>query len=261
MFKIGYYQFRPLFGKPDKNLAKIVNALQGVEADLMVLPELPFSGYYFRDREEVYDFAEEIQTSDIIAKLTALCRKKQMHIVTGFAERFNDKLFNSALLISGDGICAVYRKIHLFNKEKEWFDPGESSLTVQTISDVRIGMIICFDYAFPEAARKLALQGADVICHPSNLVLNHGQKVMTARSFENGVYTITANRCGTERRPHGDLRFTGKSQLVNPRGEILHRAPAQREELFVTTIDIDPARDKKLTPFNDLLKDRRPEFY
>ncbi|MCP3978004.1 MAG: acyltransferase, partial [bacterium] len=118
-----------------------------------------------------------------------------------------------------------------------------------------------FDWAFPETARTLALRGADVVCHPSNLVLDHCQRVMLARSLENSVYSVTANRIGEERREHGSLRFTGQSQIVGPRGELLHAAGPDREELQVAEIDLSLARNKKLTPRNHLVRDRRPEFY
>jgi predicted amidohydrolase len=132
---------------------------------------------------------------------------------------------------------------------------------VVAVRGARIGLMICFDWAMPEVARLLTLAGADIICHPSNLVLGHCQQAMLTRCLENGVYAVTANRCGGERRPHGSVRFTGGSQVAGPRGELIHRAPAQRRELYLVDIDVRRARDKALTPFNDLLADRRPRFY
>jgi len=110
-------------------------------------------------------------------------------------------------------------------------------------------------------ARTLALAGADVICHPSDLVLGHCQQAMLTRSLENGVFSVTANRFGADRRPHGEVNFTGRSQIVGPRGELLFRAPSQREVVHVLKIDPARARDKAITSQNQLLKDRRPEFY
>jgi predicted amidohydrolase len=123
-------------------------------------------------------------------------------------------------------------------------------------------MMICFDWAFPEIARSLALRGMEVLCHPSNLVLpGLCQMAMRTRCLENGVFAVTANRCGEDRRPHGTLRFTGRSQIGGPRGEVLFGAPAARAMVHVETIDPSRARNKKLTPRNHLLLDRRPEFY
>jgi predicted amidohydrolase len=109
--------------------------------------------------------------------------------------------------------------------------------------------------------RTLALRGAEVVCQPSNLVLGFCQQAMLTRCLENAVFAVTANRFGIDRRPHGQIRFTGKSQIVAPGGELLHRAPAQREQLYIVEIDPRRARDKTITPLNDLLTDRRPEFY
>ena len=122
-------------------------------------------------------------------------------------------------------------------------------------------MMVCFDWVFPEVARVLALQGADIICHPSNLVLGYCQQTMLTRCLENKVYAITANRFGFDRRPHGNLRFTGRSQIVAPGGTLLHRAASQRNDLFVMDIDPALARDKSITARNEVLQDRRPEFY
>jgi predicted amidohydrolase len=155
----------------------------------------------------------------------------------------------------------TYRKLHLFDREKLLFLPGDRSPEVQYIKGVKIGIMICFDWIFPETMRVLSLSGAQIICHPSNLVLSYCQQAMLTRCLENNVFAITANRFGTERRPHGSLRFTGKSQIVAPRGILLHRACSQKEQLTVIEIDPQLARNKKITNHNDLFKDRRNELY
>ncbi len=259
--RIGYMQFRPRFGQVRKNLGIVLKALETVSADLIVLPELAFTGYYFRDRQELLSLGEDPADSPTIEALTALCRSRKMHIVTGFAERRQDKVFNSALLIGPEGLRHVYRKLHLFNEEKRCFDPGDTPLSVQQVMDARIGMMVCFDWAFPEVSRVLAMQGADIICHPSNLVLGFCQEAMLTRCLENRVFAITTNRFGADKRPQGELRFTGRSQIVAPGGQLVQRAHAQRQAVFVTRIDPHEARDKAITPLNDLLADRRPEYY
>jgi predicted amidohydrolase len=261
MLRVGYYQFRPLFGKIRRNLNKVVTALQGIAADLIVLPELAFTGYHFKDRRETLQLAEDPKTSETVETLTRLCRQQDLYLVTGFAEKRKDRVYNSALLIGPGGIEHIYRKLHLFNTEKQHFDPGDTPLAVQEVRGARLGMMICFDWAFPEIARILALEGADILCHPSNLVLGYGQQAMLTRCLENKVFAITTNRYGTDKRPQGELRFTGKSQIVAPGGVLLNQAPAQREALVITMIDPDQARDKRLTPLNDLLADRRPGYY
>jgi predicted amidohydrolase len=260
-FRVAYYQFGPVFGDRDRNLRTVLRGLRAVEADLVVLPELPFTGYLFRDRRELRELAEDPRESACVAALVELCRERELHLVTGFAERDRDRLFNSSLLIGPRGVLATYRKIHLFNLEKRWFDPGDLPLTVQRVRGVRVGMMICFDWVFPEVARTLARRGAELIAHPANLVLDYCQRVMVARCIENAVFAVTCNRFGEDRRSSGRVRFTGRSQIVGPRGELLGRAPMQRRRLQLVEIDAARARDKKITPRNHLFRDRHPEFY
>ena len=154
-----------------------------------------------------------------------------------------------------------YRKIHLFYKEKNWFSPGDTDLELFRIDDVRIGVIICFDWIFPEATRTLALKGADVICHPSNLLFPYAQNAMLTRSIENRVYTVTANRIGSEDRDGNKYNFTGMSQITSPKMELLMRASENKEEVGISEIDVRLSRDKAITSLNDIFEDRRTGFY
>ncbi len=259
--RVGYYQFRPLFSKVKKNTNKIIKALRKVEADLIVLPELAFTGYYFKNRAETMSLAEIPGSSSTVNALVALCKDRNFHLVTGFAEKQKDKCFNSSLLIGPKGVEQVYRKLHLFNEEKNCFDEGDTPLQVNSVQDAKIGMMVCFDWAFPEVTRVLALEGVDIICHPSNLVLSYCQEAMLTRCLENKIYAITANRFGYDKRPFGSMKFTGKSQIVAPGGTLIHRGYAQREELYIMDIDPALARDKSITPLNEVLADRRPQYY
>ena len=188
-------------------------------------------------------------------------KKGDFYLVTGFAEKSGDKYFNSSLLIGPKGILHTYRKLHLFNEEKNWFDPGDIPLQINEIRGVKVGMMICFDWIFPEVFRSLSLLGADLICHPSNLVLSYCQQTMISRCLENSVFAITANRTGGDNRPHGEIIFTGKSQIVAPKGELLVKAPLKKEVVEIVEINIGLAKDKMMTPLNDIIKDRRQEFY
>lgn len=261
MLRVGFFQFAPTFGEIATNLSKVVSALRSAEADIIVLPELPFTGYLFQDRSELASLAQDPATSPIVSSLVELCRKRDFFLVTGFAERSADKLFNSALVIGRDGIVHTYRKLHLFNTEKEYFDPGNTLLDTIELRGAKIGVMVCFDWVFPEVGRVLALQGADLLCHPSNLVLPHCQQAMITRCIENSVFAITANRFGSDLRPRGTLTFTGQSQLVSPKGELIYRAKPDEDRLFITEIDVSTARHKWLTQRNNLLHDRRPEYY
>jgi predicted amidohydrolase len=177
------------------------------------------------------------------------------------AENSGDRIFNSAVLLGPQGHLATYRKIHLFDEEKIWFDPGDRAFAVHDIGLARIGMMICFDWIFPESMRSLALQNAEIVCHPANLVLPYCQRAMVTRCLENGVYAVTANRIGLERQGGRQLRFTGGSQIVGTRGKVLARAPGKMEAVRIVDIDPSKAREKEITHRNHLFQDRRPELY
>jgi predicted amidohydrolase len=261
ILKVGFFQFAPQFGELADNLSKVMSALCDAEADIIVLPELAFTGYLFHDRDELASLAQDPADSQIVSELTGLCRQRDFFLVTGFAEKSGERIFNSALAIGKDGVLHTYRKLHLFNTEKEYFDPGDTALDIIELGGIKIGIMVCFDWVFPEVARVLALKGADLLCHPSNLVLTYCQQTMLARCVENSVYAVTANRIGDEIRPRGTLTFTGQSQIVTPEGDLIFRAKPGKEELFTADIDISKARDKSMTERNNLFMDRRPEFY
>ena len=121
-------------------------------------------------------------------------------------------------------------------------------------------MMICFDWRFPESARKLALLGAQIICHPSNLVMPHCPDAMVTRALENNVYTITCDRIGKENRIGREIRFIGKSRIISPDGHVLAQLEAE-EGYLETEIDPELADNKAITPHNEIFSDRRPEFY
>jgi predicted amidohydrolase len=260
-FHVGFVQFHPVFGDRDANLRSLIETLRDLEADLLVLPELPFTGYYFGSRAEAMALAESPRRSAIVESLVEHCKARDVHIVTGFAERDGDRCFNASLLLWRRGVKRTYRKLHLFNEEKRWFDPGNLPLSVDRVGGCRVGMMVCYDWVVPEVARTLALRGAQVIAHPANLVLPLAQRAMITRCIENGVFSITANRTGADRCRQGAIRFTGRSQIVDPKGELLFRAPARGVLAHVEPIDPARTNDKSLTPRNHLLRDRRPEFY
>lgn len=205
--KIGFFQFAPKFGDIAYNLSKVLSALGNSTADIIVLPELAFTGYFFKNRSELSSLAQDPAKSTIISILVSFCRDKDFFLVTGFAEKCSGKIFNSALVIGKDGILYKYRKLHLFDTEKEYFDPGDSSLDIIELCGAKIGLMVCFDWVFPEVARVLALKGADILCHPSNLVLRHCQQAMLTRCVENSVFAVTANRFGSDIRPRGTIIF------------------------------------------------------
>jgi predicted amidohydrolase len=260
--KAGFYQFYPIFGKKDENLNKILSQVKNADLELLVLPEFFATGYQFISTDEITELSEPVPNGYTTEFLSDLSHKKGFYIVAGLAEREGDKFYNSAILTGPDGFIGVYRKTHLFFEEKLYFTPGDTGFNVWDTRLGRIGIMICFDWFFPESMRTLALLGAEVIAHPSNLVLPYCPHAMPVRCLENMVYAITANRVGVENRKEDQtLKFTGQSQVVSPKGEILIRASEDEEVLLGSEIVPEISRDKALNPFNDIFKDRRPGSY
>ena len=258
--RVGFLQFNPVFGEVEQNLGAIGRLVPSCRADLLVLPELCTTGYAFVSKREARELAEPV-TGPSITALKRLARTNRVNLVAGFAELSAGKVYNSAALVKPDGTVGIYRKTHLFWNEKKWFAPGDTGFRVFSIGTVKVGLMICFDWFFPEAARTLALRGAQVICHPSNLVLPHCPASMPVRALENRVFTVTANRTGREKRGGQDLRFIGRSVICGPDRAVLASASATEECVKVVKIDPSRAKDKKVTPLNDLFKDRRTMHY
>ncbi len=259
MVRLAVGQIEPSVDSTQKTVSELQRVLNDAavnSVDVLVLPELVNSGYSFYSVEEARQRAESVPAGPFCTMLREWSTDGRL-VVAGICEASEDGLFNSAVAMGDGTLLATYRKIHLFAKEKYYFRPGDEEPPVFEFHGHRYGLMICFDWAFPEVARILTLKGAQVILHPSNLILDLCQKVMTARSVENGVFTATANRFGQER----GLRFTGQSQITNPRGEVL--VSCISEGYMLAYVDIDPrlADDKMLTNYNDLLRDRRPELY
>jgi predicted amidohydrolase len=260
--RIGIVQSSPAFGEIDKNIADCLELMASHVANLWVLPELFATGYQFLSPDETRNLAETIPDGITTHALIAYAAKNDCFIVAGLPEIDGDEVFNSSVLVGPDGFIARYRKIHLFCEEKTNFTPGNLPFAVVDIGIARVGMMVCFDHLFPESARSLALQGADVVCHPANLVLpDLAQRTMSIRALENGVFTATANRVGAEARGSETLTYTGQSQIIAPNGKALVRLSQDQIEVAVVEIDVSKARDKAITKHNDKLGDRRPELY
>ncbi len=259
--RVGLLQTKPKFGQKDENLKSVVEKLRQTDAELIVLPELFDTGYGFDSRKRVFELASPIPEGETIKKLRELSRDKDMAIIAGIAERDGDILYNSAVAITPDGKVEVYRKFHLFYKEKEFFSPGNLPLKIIDFRGAKIGMMICFDWIFPEVARSLSLMGADIICHPANLVLPYCQNAMITRCLENRVFSITCNRIGEEEVGGELYRFTGMSRIISPEGEILAESSKIKEEIIIVDIDFMAAENKRITSMNDLFEDRRPDYY
>jgi predicted amidohydrolase len=262
VFTAGFVQFCPLRGNVAANVAALEGLLAGVQADLIVLPELANSGYMYACPTDLLPFTEPgDESGPFLAALRELAARIGGVIVSGFAERATDSLYNSAAAVSGEGVLQIYRKTHLFADEKLLFQPGNTGFQIFAFRGVRIGMMVCFDWFFPESARTLALRGAQIIAHPANLVMPYCQAAMVTRCLENRVFAITANRHGVEELGDARLNFTGASQMLEPRGRLLLEAPAAGDCVAVREIDPSAADDKRVGVRNDLFADRHPEMY
>ena len=257
--RIAVGQMAPLIADVDENLARVKGILQAAEkadVDVLVLPELCNSGYAFKNIGELSSAAEWIPDGLMSQQLLVWSGGGRL-VVAGICERTSEGFYNSAVVLGNGEHIATYHKIHLFLNEKDWFLPGDEEPPVIEYRGYRFGVMVCFDWAFPEVARILMLQGAQVILHPANIVLPYCQDAMVTRSIENRVFTATANRTGIER----GLAFSGASQVTDVKGNRL--AQMKRDETGLAWVDIDPnlADDKAITQRNDVVADRRPNLY
>ncbi len=258
---VAIYQNRPEFGDIRKNIINLYDRVINESFDLLVLPELFATGYQFKNREEAVSFSDKAGQGFTFDRIKELATQKNALIVYGYPETAGMKLFNSALAITPDGNYYNYQKTHLFDSEKNYFDPGQTGFVTFDYNNTKFGLMVCFDWRFPESARRLALDGAQIICHPSNLVMPHCPDAMVTRALENNVFTITANRVGTEDRTGIELRFIGKSRIISPKGEIL--ASLSEEQTEFVSIEIDPslADIKNINSNNHIIEDRCPDYY
>ncbi|MCK4383390.1 MAG: acyltransferase, partial [Candidatus Lokiarchaeota archaeon] len=257
MTKIGYIQTSPIFGDKEKNFNQIEDLLVNVKADILVLPELFATGYTFKSKDEAMSLAETSEglTAQFLIKISKMINAV---MIGGYVEQDGDEIYNSAMIVSDKGVIDSYRKIHLYYKEKLWFSPGNKPLRVYDVKGIKVGIMICFDWFFPETTRTLALLGADIIVHPANLVLPYCQKAMVTRCLENRVYAITSNRIGHEKRGEDNFKFTGASQITSYNGEILSSAEIGKISKDIVDIDIKNSRNKDLNEHNNIFEDRRP---
>ena len=260
--KIGFLQFEPKHLDSTFNAKFIQIILDSADFDLMVLPELANTGYLHDDQTALFDTSEPADGSGIfLSSLIAAAREHDACIISGFSEREGSRLYNSAVAVDESGVINHYRKTHLFYKEKGLFKPGDSGFSVFGFRGVIIGMMVCFDWFFPESARTLALKGAQIIAHPANLVLPWCQTAMVTRSLENHVFSITANRVGIEIGQGEEIEFTGASQILDPNGKCLAKAEEHSIQFAIVDDEPEKALNKRLNAYNDLFDDRKPIHY
>ena len=218
--KIAGVQMDVSFGQVDANVEKMAAFLRqtaAAGARLTVFPECAATGYCFDSLAEARTVAQPI-AGPITQGMIRACKATNSHAVFGTLEVDGDDVFNAAVLVGPEGLLGVYRKMHLPYLGVDMFTtPGNRPFAVQNAGEVRVGMNICYDASFPEAARCLALLGADLIVLPTNWPPGSectASCCINARALENGVYYLAVNRVGTER----GFRFIGQSRICDPVG-------------------------------------------
>jgi predicted amidohydrolase len=264
-------QFEPVVGAKAHNIAlglKHVEAAAARGAQLIVLPELANSGYMFATRAEAFAQAEPVPGGPTCEAWMAAAARLGVTLVAGIAERDGDVLYNAAVVIGPSGWIGTFRKVHLWNAENLFFEPGNLGFPVFKTTLGRIGVAICYDIWFPEAFRLQALQGADIVCVPTNWVPIPGQApgreamatiLAMAAAHSNSLFIACADRIGTER----GQPFEGQSVIVGCTGWPV-AGPASRdgEEIVLAAVDLGQARRaRNWNEFNQVLRDRRTDVY
>lgn len=270
-FTIACVQMEPRIGAAQHNLATALDRIETAArngAALIVLPELASSGYVFEDRDEALALAELVPDGPTARAFEAIARRLNVHIVSGIAERDGARLYNSALFAGPGGHLGVYRKLHLWDNEKRFFEPGDRGVPVFDTPLGRIAMAICYDVWFPETFRLAVMQGADLVCVPTNWVPMPSQPddrpgmattLTMAAAHSNGIAIACADRVGIER----DQPFIGQSLIVGGDGwPVAGPASIDREEIVYGTIDVARTRaGRALNARNHVLRDRRADIY
>jgi len=249
-------QFNISLGNVEANLGKALSALDRAQrqgAQLTVLPEMWSTGY---DYKHLAELAE--QTPAILQQLCRMSAKAGLVVVGSLPERAEGKIFNTAYVIDRGTVAGSYRKLHLFSVmgEDRFLGSGGHSLVVPT-SVGRLGVAICYDLRFPELFRKLALEGAEILCLPAEWPKprqEHWRTLLRARAIENQFFVAACNCCG----PQGKLDFFGMSLLIAPRGEVLAEGGESEVELYA---DFDPEEMAGYRNQIPCYRDRRPDVY
>ncbi len=254
--KTAAVQFTIALGEIEPNLAHVRSELARLaEAGtrLVVLPEMWATGFAYKQLNELAQ-----RTAGIVGELALLSRQYGMVIVGSLPEPHDGKVYNTAYVLDNGELKGTYRKIHLFSlmQEDRSFDGGDSWLLVET-SVGKLGVFICYDLRFPELARRLAVEGAEVLVVPGEWPKpreEHWRTLLRARAIENQLFVVSANCCGIV----GKLDFFGMSMIIGPKGEVLAEGGYEPTAVSATIDFGEMAAWREQIPcFND----RKPEYY
>lgn len=266
--KIAGVQMDVSIGDVRANIAKIESQLRETSAAgaaLTIFPECAATGYCFASLDEAREFAQPVP-GPITQSIADACRSLGSGAVVGMLEADGARIFNAAVLIGPEGVVGSYRKVHLPYLGIDMFTSyGDRPFAVHEVGGLRVGMNICYDAAFPEAARSLALLGADLIALPTNWPPGAectAECTIRSRAMENAVYYAAVNRVGQER----GFEFIGLSSICGPNGDVLACSRDTSEQILYAEVDPALARRKHIIRVPDRheidrVADRRPEMY
>lgn len=255
-------------GDIEHNLAQIIELLgetRSAGADLTIFPECALTGYCFDDVNEARRYAQPVPgpATDVVVKAL---QEFGGYVIFGMLEPSPESVYNVAVLASPEGVLGVYRKIHLPGLGVDQFATyGDRPFEVYDIGEIRVGIAICYDSAFPESIRAMTLAGADLIALPTNFPTgaeNMTKYVINTRAMENKVFFAGVNRVGEERGFH----FIGESTIADPDGNTMSKGSPTDEEILYFDVDPSLSRNKRIVRVPgkhaiDRLADRRPEMY
>lgn len=253
------------------HLSELVRVAHRQGAQVIVLPEL-FEGYYFckEEREIYFERAHPVKDHPTLAHFAALARELAVVIPVSFFEKAGTAYYNSVAVIDADGTnLGVYRKSHIPDgpgyEEKFYFRPGNTGFRVWPTRYGKVGVGICWDQWFPEAARAMTLMGAEVLVYPTAIgsephdptldTKDPWQRVMVGHAVANVIPVVAANRVGEE---NGQI-FYGSSFIANPRGDLVVVANRTDEAVLVHTFDLLTIERQRAA--YGFFRDRRPDLY
>lgn len=265
--RVAVVQMAPVLGNADQNLTtieKLATQAAGQGADIVAFPECALQGFVFASPEEATLRAVD-RNGTHVSGIARIAQQLTIVVIVGFLERIARGIANTAIVAFPDGHKAFYTKTHLTRLGADrWADPGASLSDIFEFRGLNFGLAICYDLRFPEVARVLTLNGAEAIIVPANspvqyeALYDHGART---RAWENRVWVVLANRCGSE----GDATFVGRSLVADPYGNVVVNIAGDEPGIVFADLDPMAARAKHLPGHDgetyDFFEARRPELY
>ena len=245
--RVGFLQY-DVTHNINQNINHLKLCLEQQKLDIIVLPELSMCGYLFESRQQLLSYAESIPSGISTQMILALSKQHSCTIIFGTAEKEGSNLFNTAVIVSKGKYIGKYRKIHLSDFEKIFFDRGNQN-NIFDVDGIKIGVQICFDLWFPEISREQIRMDADLLCVLANFGGKTTYHISRIRATENLTPLVLCNRIGTESIPGMNAEFLGKSTIVDANGQRVCTAP-EKDQSF-GFYDIDISRKKSNIICND----------